>query len=418
MFDNEVKKPRAVLVGVDTDEYDFEESIAELKELTFAAGAEAICIITQNKDSLDKATVVGKGKLAEIADYCEKEHPDYVIFDHELTGSQLRNISDAINTDVLDRTMLILDIFAKRAISKEGKLQVELAQQQYRLPRLIGLGKSLSRQGGGIGSRGPGETKLETDKRYIQSRINALKDEIKQVEKTRILHRQRRKKDGIQTAAIVGYTNVGKSTLLNTLTDAGVLSEDMLFATLDPTARALLLPDGRQIMLVDTVGLIRRLPHHLVEAFHSTLEEAAEADLILNVCDISSDQMQNQIDVTKTLLNSIGAGEIPVLNILSKADKVENPPTALNDDTVVISSLTGYGLSELLSKISKKLKPTHKDMTLLIPYNKGSLLAEIRETGKIYTEEYQAEGTLVTANVDIKIINRVEQYEVKSDDKE
>ena len=410
MYENEDKKPRAVLVGVDTDEYDFEESMKELAELAKTAGAEVACVITQNKDYINKATCVGKGKLEEIADYCSKDDIQLVIFDHELTGSQLRNISDVVNANVLDRTMLILDIFAQRAKSKEGQLQVELAQQQYRLPRLVGIGKSLSRQGGGIGSKGPGETKLETDKRYIKERITALKDQIKQIEKTRVLHRERRKKDGITSVAIVGYTNVGKSTLLNKLTDAGVLSEDMLFATLDPTARALELPDGRKVMLIDTVGLIRRLPHHLVEAFKSTLEEAANADLVLNVCDLSSEKMHDQIEVTNALLSQIGAGDVPVMNVLSKCDKVSEIPLVLDDKTVVISSTTGYGLEELLAKISRNLNPTHQRVKLLIPYDKGQLLSEIRINGKIYSEEYQENGSEVDALVDVKIIHKFNSY--------
>lgn len=410
MYENEDKKPRAVLVGVDTDEYDFEESMKELAELAKTAGAEVACIITQNKDYIDKATCVGKGKLEEIADYCSKDDIQLVIFDHELTGSQLRNISDAVDTNVLDRTMLILDIFAQRAKSKEGQLQVELAQQQYRLPRLIGIGKSLSRQGGGIGSKGPGETKLETDKRYIKERITALKEQIRQIEKTRVLHRARRKKDGITSVAIVGYTNVGKSTLLNKLTDAGVLSEDMLFATLDPTARALELPDGRKVMLIDTVGLIRRLPHHLVEAFKSTLEEAANADLVLNVCDLSSEKMHDQIEVTNALLSQIGAGDVPVMNVLSKCDKVSEIPLVLDDKTVVISSKTGYGLDELLEKISRNLNPTHQRVKLLIPYDKGQLLSEIRINGKIYSEEFKENGSEVDALIDVKIMHKFNDY--------
>lgn len=410
MYENEDKKPRAVLVGVDTDEYDFEESMKELAELAKTAGAEVACIITQNKDYIDKATCVGKGKLEEIADYCSKDDIQLVIFDHELTGSQLRNISDAVDTNVLDRTMLILDIFAQRAKSKEGQLQVELAQQQYRLPRLIGIGKSLSRQGGGIGSKGPGETKLETDKRYIKERITALKEQIRQIEKTRVLHRARRKKDGITSVAIVGYTNVGKSTLLNKLTDAGVLSEDMLFATLDPTARALELPDGRKVMLIDTVGLIRRLPHHLVEAFKSTLEEAANADLVLNVCDLSSEKMHDQIEVTNALLSQIGAGDVPVMNVLSKCDKVSEIPLVLDDKTVVISSKTGYGLDELLEKISRNLNPTHQRVKLLIPYDKGQLLSEIRINGKVYSEEFKENGSEVDALIDVKIMHKFNDY--------
>ncbi|MEG2144934.1 MAG: GTPase HflX, partial [Oscillospiraceae bacterium] len=279
---------KAVLVAVDTGEYDALKSMEELRELSFSAGAQVVATVIQKRSSADVATCVGEGKLSEIKTIIDFENADIVIFDTELSGSQLKNIEKALDIKVIDRTMLILDIFALRARTSEGRLQVELAQQKYLLPRLVGMGNSLSRQGGGIGTRGPGESMLESDRRHIREKIANISDRLKAAEKTRELLKKKRKKDEVLTVAILGYTNVGKSTLLNYLTNAGVLCEDMLFATLDPTARSLKLPDGRNVMLIDTVGLVSRLPHMLVEAFHSTLQEAADADLILNVCDISS----------------------------------------------------------------------------------------------------------------------------------
>ncbi len=272
MYDNTEKLPRAILVAVDTGEYDAETSLLELEELARTAGVEVAATSIQKRPAPDSATVVGSGRLRELTEDLERLEADMLIFDCELTGSQTRNIGDITGVAVVDRTMLILDIFAARARSSEGRLQVELAQLRYRLPRLAGSSENLSRLGGGIGTRGPGETKLETDRRHIRSRIQKLEEELRDLTRRREQMRSRRKKDGIITAAIVGYTNVGKSTLLNALTDAGVLAENKLFATLDPTARALLLPDGRSVMLIDTVGLVRRLPHNLVEAFKSTLE--------------------------------------------------------------------------------------------------------------------------------------------------
>ena len=282
MYENEIKKEYALLVSVDTGEFDAEVSINELEELAHTAGAEVVGKVIQKKEAPEKATFVGVGKLAEIIAFCEAQEVDLLIFDSELSPSQQRNLEKLTNVRVIDRTMLILDIFAARARTSEGKLQVELAQLKYSLPRLAGQGIALSRLGGGIGTRGPGETKLESDKRHIRRRIDKLQEELKALEKRRNQMRKRREKDGVQTVAIVGYTNAGKSTLMNALTNAGVLAENKLFATLDPTSRGLTLPDGRQVMLVDTVGLIRRLPHKLVEAFKSTLEEAAEATVILN----------------------------------------------------------------------------------------------------------------------------------------
>jgi GTP-binding protein HflX len=290
MYENKTEDlpVKAVLACVDTGEFDAEVSINELAELADTANAEVVGTIIQKRPAYDPATCMGAGRLEELKEQLEALEAELVIFDHELTGVQVRNIEQILDVRVIDRTTLILDIFAQRARTKEGKLQVELAQQKYRLPRLTGMGTALSRLGGGIGTRGPGETKLETDKRHIRKRISYLEAELEELKKHRSFSRSRRKKDGVLCAAIVGYTNVGKSTLLNALTDAGVLAENKLFATLDITSRAIELPDGRSVMLVDTVGLIRRLPHNLVEAFKSTLEEAAAADLILNVQDLSS----------------------------------------------------------------------------------------------------------------------------------
>ena len=313
---------RVLLVSVDTGEFDAEVSLAELAELTATAGAEVVGTATQKKEAPDKATCLGSGRAEELAVQCAAEDIDLVIMDRELSPTQLRNLEEIFPCRVIDRTALILDIFAGRARSAEGRLQVELAQLQYRLPRLAGQGTSLSRLGGGIGTRGPGETQLESDRRHIRRRIGAIREQLTKVESQRKLRRDRRRKDGIPTVAIVGYTNAGKSTLLNRLTDAGVLAENKLFATLDPTARALRLPDGREIMLVDTVGFVRRLPHQLVQAFHSTLEEAVEADVILNICDASSPHAAEHLQVTGDLLAELGCGDTPVLQVMNKCDLV------------------------------------------------------------------------------------------------
>ena len=404
------EQQRAILVGVDTGEYDAAVSLDELGELAATAGAEILGKVSQKRPAVDKATCVGSGMLAEIGEMAENLDANLLIFDHELTASQMRNIENVTGITVVDRTTLILDIFAQRARSREGKLQVELAQQKYRLPRLMGQGTVLSRLGGGIGTRGPGETKLESDRRHIRRRIEALEEQLRELEKQRGIRRARRKKDGVVTVAIVGYTNVGKSTLLNKLTDAGVLAEDKLFATLDPTARALELPDGRSVMLVDTVGLVRRLPHQLVEAFKSTLEEAAQADLLLHVCDISSDEAEDQIAVTRQLLDELGCAGTPVVTALNKCDKITERPVPMTEDMVLISAVTGYGLEKLLQVIAKKLTPTQRRMRLLLPYDKAALAAEVRAEGKVFSEEYTADGLLLDALVDNKIVWKVEEY--------
>ena len=305
---------------------------------------------------LEAATLLGSGAMAELREICRANEADLLIFDCELTPSQQRNIADLTDTAVIDRTMLILDIFAQRARSSEGRIQVELAQLKYMLPRLTGKGMSLSRLGGGIGTRGPGETKLETDRRHVRRRIESLEGKLRTIEKQRKRIRDRRRHDGFQTVALVGYTNAGKSTLMNALTDAGVLVKDQLFATLDPTARALTLPDMKTVILIDTVGFISRLPHQLVQAFHSTLEVAADADLILNVCDASDPMAYSQIDVTRSLLDELGCAGIPVIHVMNKCDRLSaaGEPEMMRD-CVMISALERRGLDQLLQKISDRL---------------------------------------------------------------
>lgn len=404
---------KTVLACVDTGEFDAEISIAELAELAETANAEVVGEIIQKKSSYDPATCMGAGRLEELREQLEILDAELVIFDHELTGVQVRNIENILDVRVIDRTTLILDIFAQRARTKEGKLQVELAQQKYRLPRLTGMGTSLSRLGGGIGTRGPGETKLETDKRHIRKRIEYLEDALKELEKHRNFARSRRKKDGILCCAIVGYTNVGKSTLMNALTDAGVLAENKLFATLDTTSRSIDLPDGRSVMLIDTVGLIRRLPHNLVEAFKSTLEEAAVSDIILNVQDLSSPEREEQAEVTTKLLSELGCDGIPVINVMNKADIALNPDTVFEDDnTVIISAYHHDGFDRLLECIMKNLPETLKRMKLLVPYDKTAFINKIRIDGKVFSEEYQESGTLIDALVDIKLIKEAENFNI------
>ncbi len=413
MYENIEKPQRAALAAIDTGEYDVEVSIAELAELTHTAGAEVLVSIVQKRDAPDKASCMGTGRLKELADFCKENEADLVIFDCELSATQIRNIEKIVCVRVIDRTMLILDIFAMRAISSEGKLQVELAQLRYRLPRLAGLGTELSRLGGGIGTRGPGETKLETDRRHIRRRITSLEQELEELARKRQDLRRRRKKNGVLTAAIVGYTNVGKSTLLNTLTDAGVLAEDKLFATLDPTARALKLPDGRTVVLIDTVGLIRRLPHMLVKAFHSTLEEAAGADVILNVCDITSDEAYTQLEVTKELLSELGASDIPILTVCNKCDVQYDELPPPQNGRVYISAQTGQGLDVLLTELAKALKETTRRMAIVLPYTEASLAAQVRSEGKLLEERYIEDGLFLDAIIDTetRLYRTLAQYE-------
>lgn len=412
-YENEIRPERAFLVSVDTGEFDAEASMKELYELTESAGAQPVGAMIQKRERPDGATCVGSGRLEELKEFCESQEIDLIIFDCELSPTQIRNLEFETDVRVIDRTMLILDIFASRARSREGKLQVELAQLKYLLPRLTGRGTAMSRLGGGIGTRGPGESKLETDRRHIRRRIESLKEQLSQVEQHRDQLRRRREKEGIITAAIVGYTNAGKSTLMNTLTDAGVLAEDKLFATLDPTSRALKLPNGVSIMLIDTVGLVRRLPHHLVEAFHSTLEEAALADMILNVCDASSPEAQVHLEVTRKLLADLGCTTQPVIPVMNKCDLV---PSLLDipmiGNAVRISAKTGEGIEDLLKAVEENLPVSLRKVRLLLPFDQAGLVAQIRKDYVLYQEEYRPDGIFVSALLDPVLYGRVREYEI------
>lgn len=406
LYENATESQKAVLAAVDTGEFDLETSLAELRELAASDNLTVVGIVTQKLASPSPATFMGSGRLQEVKEFVQNSGANLIVFDHELSPAQLRNVEDICDCKVIDRTMLILDIFADRAVSSEGKVQVELARLQYQLPRLTGYGEELSRQGGGGAGgtgarRGAGESKLEIDRRHIRRRITALKTELAALSQRRDRQRERRKKDGVTSVAIVGYTNVGKSTLLNTLTEAGVLAEDKLFATLDPTARALKLPDGRSVMLIDTVGLVRRLPHQLVEAFHSTLEVAAEADLILNVCDITSPELLEQRSVTETLLHDLGVEHTPVINVLNKCDAAGTDAIlAPHRGCVRISAKTGYGLPQLLSAIVDALPPERIRCRVLLPYEQSALLGKLEQSGQVYSREYRDNGILMDVSVD------------------
>ena len=410
-YENKQEPEKAVLIAVDTGEYDCDISLDELEELAETAGAEVVGRMSQKRDKPDSGTFLGSGRLEELGDFCKNNEVDLVIADSELAPAQLRNIEKATDVRVIDRTTLILDIFAERARSNEGKLQVELAQLRYSLPRLMGQGTKLSRLGGGIGTRGPGETKLESDRRHIRRRIKALEDEFDALEKRRSLARARREKDGVETVVIVGYTNAGKSTLMNTLTEAGVLAQDKLFATLDPTSRALALPDGRRVMLIDTVGFIRRLPHHLVEAFKSTLEEAVCAKVILNVCDASDPECAEHLKVTNDLLEELGCSGKPIIPVFNKCDLPQADEAAMRlPGAVNISALEGKGLDELLDAVAKALPPTRAKAKLLIPYSDGAAAAALRKDGVITVEDYRADGLYLELTADVSLIDRYQDY--------
>lgn len=413
MFETEIKKPRVILVAADTGEYDAQSSMDELAELARTAGADVAARMIQKRPIIDKATCIGSGRLDELKQLCENEDADQVIFDCELTASQVRNIEQVIDTHTIDRTTLILDIFAQRATTREGRLQVELAQYKYRLPRLAGMGVSLSRLGGGIGTRGPGETKLETDKRHIRSRIQALTEELKNIEHRRGLARTRRKKDSVLVCAIVGYTNAGKSTLLNTLTNAGVLAEDKLFATLETTSRKVVLPDEREIVMVDTVGLISRLPHNLVEAFKSTLEEAANADVILHVCDASDPECREKSEVTLGLLKELGCEGIPTVTAFNKCDLVPEIERLAGGESVMISAKCGRGIDKMLAAVAKALPNDTVSGKFLFPFYMGGALAKVRELGRVHSEEYTADGVAADITIEKKYLYLIENNRIR-----
>lgn len=400
----EARPERAILVGLENDApYD---TLAELGELAATAGAVVVGRATQRKRDIDNATYIGSGKAEDLSLTASALEADLLIFDDELSPVQARNLEAITGVRVIDRTALILDIFARHAQSREGKLQVELAQLKYELPRIFGQGKDLSRQGAGTIARGPGETKLESDKRRIRRRIYELGEELKAVEKQRGLRRERRQKEAVARVALVGYTNAGKSTLLNALTGAGVLAEDKLFATLDPVVRQMELPNGSQALLSDTVGFINKLPHELVEAFHSTLEEVRQADLILHVVDASASYYPSQMQVVEEVLASLGAGDIPCIRVYNKADQVQGP---LPQDGVAISALKGTGLEALLHAVEQALSARFQEIALLIPYDKYEAMALLKREGRILAETHEGAGTLVRAQVEDSLLWRLKR---------
>ena len=405
------KTEKALLISVDTGNFDAEASIEELTLLAESAGAVVEGKIIQKRPTPDTATYIGKGKLSEAELFCHNMEIDLIICDSELTPSQIRNIENITDVRVIDRTQLILDIFALRAKSREGKLQVELAQMKYALPRLTGKGIALSRLGGGIGTRGPGESKLESDRRHIMRRIKSLEEQLLEIEKRRTLLKNRRIKTGVTTVALVGYTNAGKSTLMNTLTSAGVLVEDKLFATLDPTSRKLILPNNQEVMLIDTVGFVSRLPHNLVESFKSTLEEAATANIILNVCDASDEKCTEHIEITNNILKDLGCDGENIITVMNKCDKATNIFDVLPfGKTVMISALTGENIPLLLKEIEKALCHKSIKLKMIIPYSDGGILNEIRNIGKIIDEKYIDNGTLITVIMPSQYGNKFLKY--------
>jgi len=412
---------KAVLVGLVTrgesaDELD--ASLDELEGLLKTAGGECVARLTQSKEAPDPRTMIGSGKAAELAYLCACNDISLVVFDCELSPSQIRNL-EAIMGDkvrVIDRSMLILDIFALHAVTGEGKLQVELAQLKYTAPRLMGKGTELSKLGGGIGTRGPGESQLETDRRHLQRRIRALEAQIDEMAKNRRTIRNARERSGIPTVAIVGYTNAGKSTLLNYLTDAGILAEDKLFATLDPTTRKYDLPCGETILLTDTVGFIKKLPHHLVSAFHSTLEEAAEADIILIVIDASDSAYREQVEVTEKLLEELGAGGKPTLYVFNKCDRgfaeIARIGQGVADNAVYISALTGQGTDRLVAKLEELVTDGKRRITYFIPNSDAGALSTLYRVANVESVDYGSDGITAVALADARARGLMKKYAV------
>lgn len=403
MTENTVNEEKYILAAVATgDEEAAWDSLDELAELLDTAGGITVFQTVQNLVRPDKATYIGKGKAEELRESIEIHEADGIICDDELTASQMRNLSEITGSKVIDRTTLILDIFAAHAKTREGKLQVEIAQQKYRYARLRGMGEALSRLGGGIGTRGPGETKLETDRRVIQRRIKILSDNIEAMKRARDTARKKRSANSVPTVAIVGYTNAGKSTLLNKLTGADVLSEDKLFATLDPTTRAALLPDGQQVLFTDTVGFINKLPHNLVDAFRSTLEEAGFADIIVHVIDAADPQSELHRRVVYDTLTELGITDKPVITVWNKADLVDEGELFRDfdaDASVKISAKTGAGLDVLYEELARLLRETRVSIDTVIPYRDTAVVAEIRKAGQLISEEYEEDGIHVKAYV-------------------
>ena len=403
MIELKEQEERVILVAVSTDDNDDTvHSVEELSELVLTAGAVTVGTVIQNRENIHPGTYVGKGKIEEIREMAWEREATGIVCDDELSPAQLRNLEDALQMKVMDRTMVILDIFASRARTREGKIQVELAQLRYRAVRLVGLRNSLSRLGGGIGTRGPGEKKLEIDRRLIHDRISVLKEELEDVKRHREVQRKQREGSGTLTLAIVGYTNAGKSTLLNKLTQAGILAEDKLFATLDPTTRALTLPGGEKVLLTDTVGFIRKLPHHLIDAFKSTLEEARYSDVILHVVDCSNPQMDMQMHVVYETLRQLEVQGKDIVTVFNKIDRMDADVTCRDpkaDFRVKISAKTGEGLDGLLETIENILRSRRIYLEKIFAYADAGKIQKIRAKGQLLSEEYTEEGVHVKAYV-------------------
>ena len=412
----ENKERSAILVGIaerGSDVLECERSLSELERLLHTAGGECFAKVVQVKDSFDPRTCIGSGKVKEIKELCENNGIELVVFDFELSPAQIRNLENDIEVSVIDRSMLILDIFALHATSGEGKLQVELAQLKYSAPRLIGKGTELSRQGGGIGSRGPGESKLETDRRHLKEKVVALEKKLQELERNRAVMRSQRDRSGLTKIALVGYTNAGKSTLLNRLTDAGVLAEDKLFATLDPTTRKMELPSGQEVLLTDTVGFIRKLPHHLVKAFKSTLDEVRFSDILLIVSDVSDDEMEEQIKVTRDVIAELGASDKPVIYVYNKCDGRGINSASNTENVAYVSAFTGDGIDGLLEIIENEIKKAKRECELLIPYSDQSALNRIYNEYSVLSTDYVDDGIMVKAVLDAKGQGMFSKYFVK-----
>ena len=407
--DNEIE--RVILIGVQLEDDDTTKSLDELAELARTAGAETVGRIIQPREYAHPSTYIGKGKLDEARIMIDQMDATGIICDDELSPVQLKNLEDILDTKVMDRTMVILDIFAARASTSEGKLQVEMAQLKYRMTRLAGLGTTLSRLGGGIGTRGPGEKKLETDRRIIKDRLSKLSNELKEVENHRNVLRARRVNTTTPVVAIVGYTNAGKSTLLNKLSDAGVLSEDKLFATLDTTTRSKVLPNGEKVLLTDTVGFIRKLPHHLIQAFRSTLEEAKYADILVHVVDASNPDCEHQIKTVYETLKSLNVEDKPVITLLNKCD-ITDGTYILKDEnadaTIRISARTGYGLDEFMQKLQEIIMENRIELNKVFSYKDAGKIQLIREYGQLIKEEYTEQGIEVQAKVPRSVYNQLQ----------
>ena len=410
-FENNEMEERVILVGVSSqDGDDTEDSLDELEELVKTAGAVTVGRVIQNRQTIHPGLYIGSGKVEELLDEIAWTNATGIVCDDELSPAQLRNLSDALNVKVMDRTLIILDIFAARASTSEGKIQVELAQLRYRMSRLSGIGKSMSRLGGGIGTRGPGEKKLEVDRRLIASRISQLKRELEEVKRHREVNRVARQRNRVPVAAIVGYTNAGKSTLLNALTGAGILAEDKLFATLDPTTRMLELPGTQKLLLTDTVGFIRKLPHHLIDAFRSTLEEAKYADFIIHVVDASNPQAAKQMHIVYETLHQLEVTDKKILTLFNKQDAITDREPLRDgraDITLRVSSARGDGLEELKDCLARILRENKHYLETVLPYDKGGLLQQIRETGELIAEEYLPEGIRIEAYVPPELFEKI-----------